>query len=79
MFIARFWNIVAKETYISGCQLIDIVKHEYSNVKQSFRIINTKAELKIKMSEANSYSEWKVYAEEYDRLQGIFSLYFLLV
>jgi len=73
MFIARFWNIVIKEAYVSGYQLVDIVKYEYSNVKKSFRNRRTQAELKRKMGQANSYSEWKIYAEEYDKLQGTFT------
>jgi len=71
MFIVRFCNVVISEAYISSSYLVDIVKYECSSIKKSLHDRRTKEKLKEKMNRANSFGEWKGYAEEYDKFEDI--------
>ena len=75
MFIVRFCNVVISEAYISSGYLVDIVKYECEAIKKNIHERRTKKKLKDKMNRSNSFREWKTYAEEYDKFEGI--LFFL--
>lgn len=70
MFVFRFLNVLAAETYITSCQLVEIIHYEYQSTKKFFKSRRIKNELKKKMNHANSYAEWKAYAMEYDKETG---------
>ena len=70
MFVFRFINVVAAESYITSVRLIEVAHHEYHSMRNVFRTKKIKKELKKKMSHANSYAEWKIYAQDYDKLKG---------
>jgi len=71
MFIVRFCNVVISEAYISSSYLVDIVKYECSSIKKSLHERRTKEKLKEKMNRANSFGEWKDYADQYDKFEDI--------
>ncbi len=77
MIIIKFWRVVIKEAYSTGSQLIDLAKYECDQIQKSFHKSKRKAELKEKMNQANSYKEWKEYARDYDKLQGLLSCFFI--
>ena len=78
MFIVRFCNVVISEAYISSSCLVDIVKYECESIKKSLHNRRTKKQLKEKMNRSNSFREWKGYAEEYDKFEGILCMPFLI-
>lgn len=71
MFIVRFCNVVISEAKISSGYIVDIVKYECESVKKRLHERRTKKKLKDKMNRSNSFREWKAYAEEYDKFEGI--------
>lgn len=70
MFLVKFCKVVALETYVTGNQLLEITQYHYASIKSTLKAIERKKTLEKKMQNANSYSEWKICAEEYDQFTG---------
>lgn len=69
--LTRFCTVCFSETYDCSVKVIEIFKWNYSSFKGYFKNKTKKVELKKKMKHANSYSEWKNYAHEYDQMKDI--------
>jgi len=70
MFVLKFWKVVANETCETTVQFYEILQYQYQSTKDYFRSRKIKKALRKKMNHANSYAEWKIYAQEYDKLKG---------
>jgi Domain of unknown function (DUF3336). len=69
--LTRFCTVCFSETYDCSVKVIEICKWNISSIKGYFNNRRNKAQLKKKMKHANSYSEWKTYANEYDQMKDI--------
>ena len=70
MFIVKFCKVVTNEACESTFQLYEILQYQYQSTRDYFRSRKIKKDLRKKMNHANSYAEWKIYAEEFDKLKG---------
>ena len=70
MFLARFWTVVAAETYDCSCKLTEIVQYKYVSISTYLKTRKIKKSLPAKMNHANSYEEWQAYAEKLDKMKS---------
>lgn len=70
MFVIKFCRVVVSEAYVTTHEFIEVVNYQYHSTRDFFRKRKTKQSLLKKMHHANSYAEWKSYAQEFDKLKG---------
>jgi predicted acylesterase/phospholipase RssA len=63
--------VVIIEVVETSSKVLDIIEYECESYQESKRLEKTKSELKKKMQHATSYSEWKIYAEQFDNLKDV--------
>jgi len=71
MFVIKFCRVVVSEAYVTTHEFIEVVNYQYHSTRDFFRKRKTKQSLLKKMHHANSYAEWKSYAQEFDKLKDV--------